>query len=142
MAAQHQLQPHACEHHGAAACGQAVEAIGEVGGVAFGHKHKQPQRPDQQTDRQHPAQGQGDVAGGGPTQPLACCGPDQKQQGRAGLEQQFAPGCEARVGDSGEAAPVIDGADRHVGQGYGGNSKQAGIAWAQQAPHQHPHGHH
>ena len=41
-------------------------------------------------------------------------GPDQKQQGRAGLEQQFAPGREARVGAAGEAAPVIDGADRLV----------------------------
>ena len=36
MAAQHQLQPQAREHHGTTASRQAIEAIGEVGGIAFG----------------------------------------------------------------------------------------------------------
>ena len=51
VATQHQLQCQAGEDKCTTAAGKAIEAIGEVGGVALGKEHEQPQRPDQQSQR-------------------------------------------------------------------------------------------
>ena len=37
---------------------QTIQAIGEVGGIAFRQKGPQAQRPDQRTQFQHPAKGE------------------------------------------------------------------------------------
>ena len=57
VAPEHELDRHAHEDEGAAAAGQTIESVGEIGGVAFGQKNEQSQRPD------HQAQWQGDPEG-------------------------------------------------------------------------------
>ena len=44
---EHQLKCQTGKHQCSAAAGQAIQAIGEVGGVALRQNDKQPQRPDQ-----------------------------------------------------------------------------------------------
>ena len=142
MAAQHELQGHAGEHHGAAAAGQAIEAVGEVGGVAFRHEHEQAQGPDQQTQGEQPAEGQRDRGRIASPHPAPQAGPEQEQQGSARLQQQFPPGAQAGVGSLRQAAPVVDRADRQEGQRDSRHRQQAGITRTGEPSHQHSHRHH
>ena len=134
VAPQHQLQGHAGEDHGPTTGRQAIKAVGEVGGVAFGHEHKQPQRPDQQAKGQESAEGQSHISGQPCTQPVALPGPNQKKGCGEGLQHQLAAGAEARIAALGQAAPVINGSDRHEGQGDGGDRQQARISSARPTP--------
>ena len=117
---QHQLQRHAGEHKSAATAGQAIQAIGEVGGVAFGQKHEQPQGPDQQPERQTPAEGQAHAL----LDPALPGGQPQKHHCRQALQQQLSPRCEACVGLLREAAPIVEPPDHHVGEGDRRNGEQ------------------
>ena len=136
------MQAQAREDHRATARRQAIEAIGEVGGIALGHKDKQTQRPDQQPKGQHPAQGKGHIARFRGPHPAAGACPDQKQQGCSSLEGQFPLWGEARIGLFGEAAPIVHGANGHVGEGDRRHRQQPRIGGGDQATDQHPHRHH
>ena len=60
-------------------------------------------------------------------------GPGQEGCRRQTLQQQFAPGREALVGAAGEAAPVVDAADRQIAEADRRHRQQAVIAGGHQA---------
>ena len=141
VAAEHQLQGQPAEHQGAAPTRQTIQAVGEVGGVAFREKDEETQRPDRQPQGQGPTERQAHAA----ADPALPAGDSQKTHSCDALEQQFASGCQTGVRLLGETAPVVKAADHHERQGDAADGDQlnrSGSFDTDPAAEDHPHRNH